>query len=70
MIKLDLFGDNDGVCNINKLGVWSVDFDLDSIDTLPDNDDINSDDDQDIMKNDLYDPFFNFWRFSDFCYNY
>jgi len=50
MIKLDLFGDNDGVCNINRHGVWSVDFDLESMDDLPDNDDnddIDSNDDLD-----------------------
>ena len=29
--KIDLFGENDGVCNINRYGVWSVDFDLDSL---------------------------------------
>lgn len=31
LMKLDLFGKNDGVCNINRFGVWSVDFDLDSM---------------------------------------
>ena len=30
MMKVDLFGDNDGVCNINRWGVFSVDPDLDS----------------------------------------
>jgi len=30
-IKIDLFGKDDGVCNINKFGVWTVDFDHDTI---------------------------------------
>ena len=48
MIKLDLFGDNDGVCNINRHGVWSVDFDLKSMDTLRNLDSVDdSDDDSD-----------------------
>lgn len=28
LMKVDLFGDNDGVCNINRYGVFSVDPDL------------------------------------------
>ena len=28
-IKLDLYGEGDGVCNINRYGVWTVDFNID-----------------------------------------
>lgn len=47
MIKVDLLGDDDGVCNINRNGVWSVKFDLESMDDLPDVDSEDDSDDED-----------------------
>jgi len=36
LMKVDLFGENDGVCNINRYGVWSVEPDLNSIEDVSD----------------------------------
>jgi len=47
MIKVDLLGDDDGVCNINRNGIWSVNFDLESMDDLPDVDSEDDSDDED-----------------------
>jgi len=47
MINVDLLGDDDGVCNINRNGVWSVKFDLESMDDLPDVDSEDDSDDED-----------------------
>jgi len=56
MIKLDLLGDKDGVCNINRYGVWSVKFDLESMDDLPDvdSDDEDSDSNDDLETGDIW----------------